>query len=63
MKAKIVVVLGLLLLGGLPLFAAVDAFMKIDGISGESKTVRQVLPRSALQMMPASRVPTRMRPF
>src|SRR5260370_41963139 len=36
MKAKIVVVLGLLLLGGMPLFAAVDAFIKFDGIQGES---------------------------
>jgi type VI secretion system Hcp family effector len=36
MKAKIVVVLGLLLLGGMPLFAAVDSFIWFEGIQGES---------------------------
>src|SRR5712691_5354016 len=34
MKAKIAILLGLLLLGGMPLFAA--AYMKISGIQGES---------------------------
>ena len=34
MKAKIVIVLGILLLGGMPLFGAI--YMKIEGIQGES---------------------------
>ena len=36
MKAKIVTFLGILLLGGLPLFAAVDAFIWFEGVQGES---------------------------